>query len=127
MLGGIGGYYALIGLKKVFPHNRKGFSLALAAATWVSIMTVTLAVCIESAFSGMTRVNLISILGVQSLIGIGEAIITVGIVSLIINARPDLVITHCCGNDKESCYAHHHHVKTHTHKKGKEHDHGHLY
>jgi hypothetical protein len=73
------------------------------------------------------KVGLFNLLGVQSLIGIVEAAFTVLCVSLLIKARPDLVLTHCCGGDKETCYAHHHHVKTHTHEEGKNHEHGHIY
>jgi cobalt/nickel transport system permease protein len=127
VLGGIGGYYLLMGLKKVFPHSRNGFLLALFVSTWASVMIITVSWVVESSLSGMSGINLLRLLGMQSLIGAGEAAVTVGLVSLIIGARPDLVVTYCCGGDKDTCYAHHHHVKTHTHEAGKEHDHGHIY
>jgi cobalt/nickel transport system permease protein len=127
VLGGIGGYYLLMTLKKLFPHGNKGYRHALAASTWGATMIITLVFWAELKISGVLKINLFSLLGVQSLVGLAETIFTVGLVSLMVKARPDLVLTHCCGGDKDSCYAHHHHVKTHTHDSGKEHDHGHVY
>ncbi len=127
VLGGIGGYYILMRVKKIFPHTKQGYSLALASTTWVSIMIVSLALCLEAALSGIVKIDMLKIMGVQSLVGVFEAAITVGLVTVLIKTRPDLVKSHCCGDDKDSCYSHHHHVKTHTHEEGKDHDHGHIY
>ncbi len=126
-IGGIGGYNLLMWFKKIFPHSNRGFSHALALSTWATTIMLSLAVWIELSIAGQVKLGLLNLFGVQSLVGIIEAALTVLIVSVLIKARPDLVITHCCGGDKDACYAHHHHVDTHTHKAGQEHDHGHLY
>ncbi len=126
-IGGVGGYNILIRFKKLFPHNNRGFLRALALSTWITTIMISLAIWIELSIAGQVKLGFINLLGAQSLIGIIEAAFTVLIVSVLIKTRPDLVITHCCGGDKDACYAHHHHVKTHTHEAGKEHDHGHLY
>lgn len=127
VLGGVGGHYILMRFKKFFPHNSQGYSLALASTTWVTIMLVSSALCLEAVLSGIVKIDMLKIMGVQSLLGVFEAAITVGLVSALIKARPDLVKSNCCGEDKDSCYAHHHHIKTHIHEEGKEHDHGHIY
>jgi cobalt/nickel transport system permease protein len=127
IIGGMGGYCILINLKRVLSHGPRGFNFGLAVAAWASTVLLALALWVEVTVSGIVEINLLGMLGVQSLVGLGEALVTVGAVSLVIKARPDLVTTYCCSGDKEVCYSHHHHVKTHTHETGKEHDHGHIY
>ncbi len=126
IIGATGGYYALMRIKKLFPHNNKGYLTSLFIVSFGSVIIINLFFYIQLSASNV-EIVLGNLLSAAILIGILEANITVGLVYLIVKARPDLVITHCCGGDKESCYSHHHHVKTHKHKAGKENEHGHVY
>ncbi len=64
-----------------------------AAGAWLSVMVAALATSLELAASGTSPLNIVlpAMLGVHSLIGIGEAIITVGALLLIYTTRPDLL------------------------------------
>ena len=64
-----------------------------ALAAWLSVEAGALATALQLALSGTSPlvVALPAMLGVHALIGIGEAIITVGALLLIAQARPDLL------------------------------------
>jgi cobalt/nickel transport system permease protein len=64
-----------------------------AAGAWLSVMAAALATSLELAASGTVPLNIVlpAMLGVHALIGIGEAIITVGALLLIYSTRPDLL------------------------------------
>lgn len=68
--------------------------LAVAAgAAWVSIMTAALVVALLLAFSGTSNLSVAvpAMLGIHALIGIGEALITAGALSFILQTRPELL------------------------------------
>jgi cobalt/nickel transport system permease protein len=93
VMGALGGYGVFISLYVLFQKSRKGFFIALAIASWCSIMMGACAAAIELAISGTSplKVALPAMAGTHALIGIGEAIITTTAVSLILKTRPDLV------------------------------------
>ncbi len=93
VIGALGGYTIFIFLFALFQKTRKGFFTALAIASWFSIVMGASAAAIELAISGTSplKVALPAMAGAHALIGIGEAIITTGAVSLILRTRPDLV------------------------------------
>jgi cobalt/nickel transport system permease protein len=64
-----------------------------AVGAWLSVEIAALATAVELAASGTTPLNigLTAMLGVHALIGIGEAIISVGALLLIHSTRPDLL------------------------------------
>ena len=66
---------------------------AIAIAAWLSVMLGAAAASIELAASGVVplRIVLPAMLGVHALIGVGEALITVGAVTLLLRVRPDLL------------------------------------
>jgi len=90
-----GGWAIFRGLVLVLPKNRGGlltsggvaalFSVPLAALVFVFLYVVGGAVDID--LGALTA----TMLGVHVLIGIGEALITVAVVSAVLSARPDLV------------------------------------
>lgn len=63
------------------------------AAAWVSIEVSALACALQLALSGTSPANLAipAMAGIHALIGVGEALITVGALSLVFAARPDLL------------------------------------
>ena len=73
--------------------GRATLILGGAVGAWLSVMVAALATSLELAASGTSPLNIVlpAMLGVHSLIGIGEAIITVGALLLIYTTRPDLL------------------------------------
>jgi len=66
---------------------------ATAAAAWVSVMLAALLTSIQLVVSDTSELSVVlpAMLGVHALIGIGEALISVGAVALVLSARPDLL------------------------------------
>ena len=130
-IAGVVGASVLAKLKQRVPHKRRGFLAAIAIASWVSIVMAASAVELELALfrviSGISRTESAWIMVNYILLGVVEAAITTGIISVVLSLRPDLVVGYCCGGEKQVCYAEHHHVQTHTHPKGDlgHHDYGH--
>ena len=62
-------------------------------AAWLSVMTAALATALQLWLSGTAKLNLVvpAMLGVHTLIGIGEALITVAALAFIFRTRPDLL------------------------------------
>jgi cobalt/nickel transport system permease protein len=65
------------------------------AAAWLSIFIASLGVALQLAISGTSPVNIAipAMGGIHALIGIGEGLITVGALSFLLVARPDLLGT----------------------------------
>ena len=83
-------------LKRLLPSNPSGYFLALALASWASIVLGSAAVALELAVSGTVPlgVALPTMTAVHMVIGLGEALITVVVVAGVLAARPDLVVTY---------------------------------
>ena len=66
---------------------------ATAAAAWFSVMLSALLTSIQLVVSDTSELSVVlpAMLGVHALIGIGEALISVGAVALVLSARPDLL------------------------------------
>jgi cobalt/nickel transport system permease protein len=64
--------------------------------SWLSVMLASGACAVELAISGTSplSVALPAMLGVHAIIGIGEAVITVLVLSVVLAVRPDLVRTY---------------------------------
>lgn len=62
-------------------------------AAWLSVMTGALATALQLWLSGTAKLNLVvpAMLGVHTLIGLGEALITVAALAFIFRTRPDLL------------------------------------
>lgn len=96
VIGTILGYYIFHGIKSLLPKTRTTFLAATGIAAWFSVFLASGACAVELAVSGTTplSVTLPAMLGVHSIIGVGEALITVVVVGLVLAARPDLVRTY---------------------------------
>jgi cobalt/nickel transport system permease protein len=96
IIGGLLSYY-LMTLFKGLLAKRLGEKTALltsvALFSWVSVVLASAACAIELAVSGTVplHVTLTAMMGVYSLIGIGEAIITTVVLVVVLQSRPDLV------------------------------------
>jgi cobalt/nickel transport system permease protein len=78
---------------RVLPGTKGAFLGIVAVVSWLAVMTGATATSLELAFSDTVPLatSLPAMLGVHSLIGIGEAVITVAAVSAVVATRPDLV------------------------------------
>lgn len=67
--------------------------VAVAVASWCSIVLASAACAVELSLSGTSplRIVLPAMIAIHALIGIGEAIITCLIISFVLRVRPDLV------------------------------------
>jgi len=82
------------GLYRLAANRGRGTRLTAAAiAAWLSVMTAALATSLELWLSGTARLDIVmpAMLFVHSLIGIGEALITVATLAFIMKVRPDLL------------------------------------
>ncbi len=89
ILGSVGGY----GIYRALRALRVGDRPAAATAAWLSVMLGAAAASLELGVSGTVplRVSLPAMLAVHTLIGIGEALITLGALALVRRARPELL------------------------------------
>lgn len=67
--------------------------IAVAAAAWLSVMAGALSTSLQLWFSGTSALRIVmpTMLGIHALIGIGEALITVGAIAFIMQTRPGLL------------------------------------
>ncbi len=91
--GGLGGYLIYFGIERFLP-NKRIFSLAsVAIGAWFSVVIASSVCSLELALSGTSPFEIVfpAMVGVHSLIGIGEALITTAVVSVVVVTRPDLL------------------------------------
>lgn len=92
IIGTWGGYaiYRLVGR---FLKSERGRLGSLAVAAWFSVVLASLAAAVELAFSGQVSWKLVvPAMGLtHAIIGLGEAFITVAVVSFVSKVRPDLI------------------------------------
>lgn len=87
------GHLVYQALKKVMGQNRNSLLIAGAVGAWISVMLGAATTATELALSGSSPlgVALPAMAGVHALIGIGEALITVGALAFIYATRRDLL------------------------------------
>jgi cobalt/nickel transport system permease protein len=94
-IGGMGGYVVFLGLRRMLPASKPSVALAAGIAAGISVVLASIGFWAEYALGGTTDVNLVAVfgamVGVHTLIGIGEGIITALTVSAVLAVRPDLV------------------------------------
>jgi cobalt/nickel transport system permease protein len=93
VLGALLAGLLVAGLMKAIPHSRAAFLSVVGVVSWLAVMVGAAATSVELAVSDTVPLatSLPAMLGVHSLIGIGEAVITVAAVSAVLVSRPDLV------------------------------------
>jgi cobalt/nickel transport system permease protein len=79
--------------QRVLPHRRGAFLAVAGVGAWLAVVAGAVACSFELAISGTVPLGTVlpAMLGVHVLIGIGEAVITVGAVSAVLSTRPDVV------------------------------------
>jgi cobalt/nickel transport system permease protein len=86
-------HFAYSSIRKLVRGTKFGIYLGAGLSAWLSIVVAALACALELAVSGTSPANLAvpAMGGIHALIGIGEAIITVGALTFLLAARPDLL------------------------------------
>lgn len=87
------GYFVYLLLRRLLGEGRPSLLAAGAVGAWLSVMVGALATAIQLAVSGTSPlgVALPAMAGVHALIGLGEAVITVGALTFLYAARRDLL------------------------------------
>jgi cobalt/nickel transport system permease protein len=94
LIGTFGGYYLFNAIRKAIGRNKiSGTLVGSAIAAWTSVVIASIFCAIELGISGTVplAIALGAMMGWHLLIGIGEALITVAVVSFIWRNRPDLL------------------------------------
>jgi len=80
-------------LQRLFGGSRSRLPLAAGIAAAISMVVAAIAAAIELALSGTAQANVVlpTMTGVHILIGIGEGLITGGVIAYLQKARPDLL------------------------------------
>ena len=93
IIAGFGSYYIYKGIDAIFKHGRTGTLLGAGIGAWFSVLVASLACAAELSISGTSpwAIALPAMGGVHMLIGIGEGLITVAVLSLIMATRADLL------------------------------------
>ena len=90
-----GGYVLFLLLRRLVPATRTGVVVASGIAGFASVVMASMAFVLEYAFGGEGSASVgtvvAAMVGVHSLIGIGEGVITGLTVGVVLAVRPDLV------------------------------------
>jgi cobalt/nickel transport system permease protein len=87
------GHLIYLSIKRLLGNNQRNLLIAGAIGAWLSVEVGAIATAIQLGISGTTPLNIAlpAMVGVHALIGIGEALITVGALALIVRSRPDVL------------------------------------
>ena len=93
LVAGLSSFLIMRLLRPFLPRGRSGFLLAVGVAAWASIVLAAAACSLELALSGTFPFLAVfpAMVGTHALIGIGEALISVAVLSAVWAARPDLL------------------------------------
>jgi cobalt/nickel transport system permease protein len=90
-----GGYAGFLLLRRALPATRTGATISAGVAAGISVVLASLAFVVEYAVGGNGGASvgtvIAAMVGVHTLIGIGEGIITALTVGVVLGVRPDLV------------------------------------
>jgi cobalt/nickel transport system permease protein len=97
VIGSIGGYAVATVVRRFFRNERVGTIVGAVIASWVTVVAASALFCLEFRLSHSPQEfqfrNLFALMvAIHSLIGIGEALITGGVVAYVLAQRPDLVL-----------------------------------
>jgi cobalt/nickel transport system permease protein len=98
LVAGVGGYAVFLLLRRVLPATKAAVAGAAGVAAGISVVMASIAFVVEYAVGGTGGTGGASVgtvvaamVGVHTLIGIGEGIITALTVGVVLGVRPDLV------------------------------------
>jgi cobalt/nickel transport system permease protein len=93
VLGGVAVGGLMLAARKALPNTRGTLLGVTAVGAWLAVMAGAAACAVQLALSGTVPLTTVlpAMLGVHSIIAIGEAVITVAAVSAVLVTRPDLI------------------------------------
>jgi len=93
IIAGFGSYYIYKGIDALFQHKKAGTLVGAGVGAWFSVVLASLVCAAELSISGTSpwAIAVPAMGGVHILIGVGEGLITVAVLSLIMAARADLL------------------------------------
>jgi cobalt/nickel transport system permease protein len=99
LIEGIGSYLLFCVLVPLLPRTRKGFLIATAITTWTTALAAAVvgsAMITYGGSLGTQRIGpvfIMTVVGVQAVVGILQAVLTTVAVGAVMAARPDLMAT----------------------------------
>lgn len=91
----LGGWAVFRGARRLLPSSATGITIAAALAAFASVLLSAIAFSLQWLFGATAAVPFdrvfTAMVGVHALVGIGEALITAGVVAAVLAVRPDLV------------------------------------
>jgi cobalt/nickel transport system permease protein len=95
LVGAFAAYLLFVGLRRLLPARPGSVAVAAGVAAGLSVVVASAAFAIEYAIGGSGGASVATVVGamvgVHTLIGIGEGVITALVVSAVLATRPDLV------------------------------------
>jgi cobalt/nickel transport system permease protein len=95
LVAGVGGYAVFLLLRRVLPATKAAVAGAAGVAAGISVVMASVAFVVEYAVGGTGGASVgtvvAAMVGVHTLIGVGEGIITALTVGVVLGVRPDLV------------------------------------
>ncbi|MFA5066341.1 MAG: energy-coupling factor ABC transporter permease [Dehalococcoidia bacterium] len=93
VIAGFSSYYIYKGIDALFKNSKAGTLVGAGVGAWFSVVLASLACAAELSISGTSpwAIAITAMGGVHMLIGIGEGLITVAVLSLIMATRADLL------------------------------------
>jgi cobalt/nickel transport system permease protein len=93
VVGGLGSYLVMRALRPMLPRGRGGFVLAVAGASWLSVVLASTACALELAVSGTSPLRVVApaMVGTHMIIGVGEALIAMAVLAVVAATRPDIL------------------------------------
>ena len=93
VIGVLVGWVVYTTLRRFLGERTWAMMVSGFAAAWLSVFVASLVAAVELAISGASALGVVlpAMAGVHALIGIGEGMITVGVLAFLQAARPDLL------------------------------------
>ena len=93
VIGALGVGFAMLAVREVLPKRNGVFLGIVGVGSWLAVMAGAGMAALLLGLSGTVAFSTVlpAMLGVHTLIGIGEAVITVGAVTAVLATRPDLI------------------------------------
>ncbi|MEE8324664.1 MAG: energy-coupling factor ABC transporter permease [Candidatus Humimicrobiaceae bacterium] len=92
---GVYGSFLIYWLLSKISKSRWMFFIAIGAASWLSVVAASFFAALELGISGTYAIGITmkAMLGIHAIIGLGEAAITIAVISFINRVRPELILT----------------------------------
>ncbi|MDQ3509955.1 MAG: energy-coupling factor ABC transporter permease [Actinomycetota bacterium] len=91
-LPAVGGYYLFRGLTRILPGTRMSYLGSVAVVSLATTVAASALVAVFISFGGPLPLIAFPIMvGIHSIVGFGEALISMSVIAAVLGARPDLI------------------------------------